>query len=74
MIPILDSTAHHDRKKRKLDKLVERYYGKLALLQAWEKDPNVDPEYIRDLKKRIRTHKNELTYKGEDTDAGDLSI
>jgi hypothetical protein len=63
-----------EERKKRLEKLVERYYGKLALLEAWEKDPDADPDYIRDLKKRIRTHKNELTYKGADTDAGDLSL
>lgn len=63
-----------ERKKR-LELLVERYYGKLALLQAWEQREDADPDYIRDLKKRLRTHKNELTYKGKDTeDAGDLCL
>jgi hypothetical protein len=57
-----------EERKKRLEKLVERYYGKLALLQAWEQSGDVDPDYIRDLKKRIRTHKNELTYKGEETE------
>lgn len=61
-----------ERKKR-LELLVERYYGKLALLQAWEQSGDVDPDYIRDLKARVRTHKNELTYKGYD-DADNLPV
>lgn len=51
-------------RKERLEKLTERYYGKLALLQAWEEREDADLDYIRDLKRRIRTHKNELTYKG----------
>jgi hypothetical protein len=55
-----------EARKKRLEQLVERYYGKLALLEAWENRPDADPDYIRDLKKRLRTHKNELTYKGQD--------
>jgi uncharacterized linocin/CFP29 family protein len=73
MRPILDSTAHQERKKRKLAKLVERYYGKLAVLQAWEQTNKPDTDYIRDLKARLRTHKNDLIYRGHD-DAGDLPV
>lgn len=63
-----------EERQKRLEKLVERYYGKLALLQAWEQCGDVDPDYIRDLKKRIRTHRNELVYKGADADVGDLSL
>jgi hypothetical protein len=72
-IPILDGSYQTERKKRKLEKLVERYYGKLALLQAWEAHPNPDPDYIRDLKARLRGHKNDLTYRGHD-DVSDLPV
>ena len=72
MRAILDGSLNVERKKKALEKLVERYYGKLALLQAWENDPNPDLNYIRDLKKRIRTHKNDLLYRGHDED--DLPI
>lgn len=73
MRPILDGTLNQQRKQKALEKLVERYYGKLALLQAWESHPNPDLNYIRDLKKRIRTHKNDLIYRGHD-DAIDLPV
>jgi hypothetical protein len=53
-----------EERKKRLEKLVERYYGKLAVLQAWEQHPNPPMAYIRKLKARLRTHKNELTYKG----------
>lgn len=72
MRAILDGSLNVERKKKALEKLVERYYGKLALLQAWENNPNPDLNYIRDLKKRIRTHKNDLLYRGHDED--DLPI
>lgn len=57
---------HAAKRKMKLEKLIERYYGKLALLEAWEGKPDADHEYIRDLKARIRTHKNDLIYRGHD--------
>lgn len=65
---------HLAKKKKNLEKLVEKYYGKLALLQAWEASGDVDPDYIRDLKARLRTHKNDLIYRGHDEDVGDLPI
>ena len=69
MRAILDGSLNVERKKRTLEKLVERYYGKLALLQAWEGNPDADLDYIRDLKKRLRTHKNDLIYRGQDEDS-----
>jgi hypothetical protein len=57
-----------ERKKRSVERLSERYYGKLDLLAAWEDHPQPDLDYIRDLKARLRTHKNDLTYRGVDTD------
>ena len=71
MRAILDGSINVERKKKALEKLVERYYGKLALLQAWESNPNPDLNYIRDLKKRIRTHKNDLIYRGHDDEIPD---
>lgn len=62
----LPDSYHSAKKKAKLEKLVERYYGKLAVLQAWEQSGNPDTEYIRNLKARIRTYKNDLTYRGHD--------
>lgn len=59
---------HAAKKKMKLERLVARYYGKLDLLAAWDKHPNPDPEYIRDLKARLRTHKNDLIYRGRDVE------
>jgi hypothetical protein len=60
----LPDSYHAAKKKRKLERLVERYYGKLALLNAWEERPDADIDYINDLKRRIRTYKNDLTYRG----------
>ena len=57
---------HAAKKKMKLEKLVERYYGKKDLLAAWQSSEDVDPEYVRDLKARLRTHKNDLVYRGHD--------
>lgn len=65
---------HAAKRKSKLEKLVERYYGKKDLLAAWEETAaNPGSAYIRDLKARLRTHKNDLIYRGHD-DAGDLSL
>ena len=59
---------HAAKKKMKLERLVERYYGKKDLLAAWSEHPKPDPEYIRDLKARVRTHKNDLIYRGRDVE------
>ena len=64
---------HEAKRKTKLEKLVERYYGKKDLLNAWLEHNNPDPDYIRDLKARLRTHKNDLIYRGHD-DAADLPV
>lgn len=56
-----------------MERLVEKYYGKLALLQAWEGRDDADPDYIRELKLKIRMYKNDLTYRGHD-DACDLPV
>ena len=64
----LPDSYHAAKKKVKLEKLVERYYGKLALLEAWEGRDDVDPDYIRNLKARVRTHKNDLIYRGRDVE------
>lgn len=62
----LPDSYHSAKKKVKLEKLVERYYGKRDILAAWESCDNADHEYIRDLKARLRTHKNDLVYRGHD--------
>ena len=36
--------------------------------QPGDDHPNPDPEYIRDLKARLRTHKNDLIYRGRDVE------
>ena len=64
---------HLAKKKKNLEKLVEKYYGKLALLKTLLEQENPDPDYIRDLKARLRTHRNDLTYRGVD-DVSDLPV
>jgi hypothetical protein len=64
---------HAGKKKKSMERLVEKYYGKLALLQAWEERDDADPAYIRDLKAKIRMYKNDLIYRGHD-DACNLSL
>ena len=73
MKQILDSTANHERKKKKLEKLVEKYYGKVALLEAWKDREDADPDYIRELKVKVRMCKNDLIYRGH-ADAFDLPL
>lgn len=60
------ASYHAAKKKRKREILAEKYYGKLDLLATLERDPNVDIDYINDLKARLRTHKNDLIYRGVD--------
>lgn len=62
----LPDLYHAAKKKKSFENLVERYYGKLAVLQAWEQSGKPDTDYIRDLKARLRGHKNDLVYRGYD--------
>ena len=71
--PILLDTLNNKRKKASLEKMTEKYYGKLALLQAWEGREDADPDYIRELKAKLRTYKNNLIYKGHD-DVSDFPV
>ena len=50
MRPILDGAEHAEKKKKKLDKLIQKYYGKIDLLAAWHEHPNPDVEYHPGLK------------------------
>ena len=59
---------HAAKKKAKLEKLVEKYYGKKDLLEAWEAREDADPDYLRGLRARVRTQKNDLTYRGRDVE------
>lgn len=66
------------KKARNIKKLSERYYGKRALLEEWEAFPHLDPDYLRDLRRRVRGHHMDLAYRGMDgfnettDDAADL--
>ena len=55
--PILLDTLNNKRKKASLEKMAENMDGKLALLQAWEGREDADPDYIGDLKAKIRTYR-----------------
>lgn len=55
------------KKEKNRIRLAEKYYGKKDLLAAWEECPDkADPGYLRDLRKRLRTHQNDLAYRGMD--------
>ena len=60
---IRDTAFVAAKKKRNFERLAERYYGKLDVLAAWEDHSTPDMDYIRDLKRRVRGHKNDLTYR-----------
>jgi hypothetical protein len=70
----LKTTPHMARKKEKNRiRLAEKYYGKKDILATWvECQKKADPGYLKDLRKRIRTHQNDLAYRGMD-DFTDLS-
>lgn len=70
-----ESRLMREKKERNLVALTERYYGKKDLLATWEEErrrhggiDNVDVEnkYLIDLARRVRGHKNDLTYRGAD--------
>jgi hypothetical protein len=54
------------KKEKTLEKLAEKYVGKKALLDEWERFPVLDPDYVRDLRRRVRGHHNDLAYRGMD--------
>jgi len=54
------------RKARNMLALSERYYGKRDLLAEWEEFVHLDPDYVRDLRHRLRRHYLDLTYRGAD--------
>lgn len=63
----LPDLYHASKKKKSFEKLVERYYGKRDILAAWEEARGkIDPDYIRELKVKLRMYKNDLTYRGHD--------
>jgi hypothetical protein len=61
----MENGASHERKRRSLLRLMERYEGKRDLLATWDAMPEItDPNYRNDLKRRLQTHKNDLIYRG----------
>lgn len=73
--------TENEKKERLLFKLVERYYGKKAILNSWEQlglmsSPRsgrreiMDRDYLRDLSHRVRSHQNDLAYRGADGFSG----
>jgi hypothetical protein len=59
-----DSLSATKRKQAKMERLVERYEGKRALLATWEQSELLDPDYRNDLKKRVNSHKCDIIYRG----------
>jgi hypothetical protein len=59
-----DSLSATKRKQAKMERLVERYEGKRALLATWEQSELLDPDYRNDLKKRVNGHKCDIIYRG----------
>lgn len=51
-------------KSESIAKTYDKYQMKLALLQAWEKREDADPEYVLQLQKEVRQYHNQLVYKG----------
>jgi hypothetical protein len=64
----LKTTPRMAKKKEKSRvRLAEKYYGKKDILATWEAcSKKASPGYLRDLRKRIRTHQNDLAYRGMD--------
>lgn len=62
----LPDSHHAAKRKKSFERLVEKYYGKLALLNTLLEQENPDLNYIRDLKVRLRSYRNDLTYRGHD--------
>jgi hypothetical protein len=67
-----------EKKARNLQLLAERYHMRKAILETWQScpvfsfakqfriAPQPDPEYLKDLIRRIRGNHSDLTYRGSD--------
>jgi hypothetical protein len=64
--PIRVSRLMAGKKEKNREKLADRYVGKKALLEEWEEFPELDPDYLRDLRRRVRGHHMDLAYRGMD--------
>jgi hypothetical protein len=53
-----------EKKEQNRIKLSQKYYGKRDLVSEWEPFPDLDPDYVRDLKRRVRGHYLDLVYRG----------
>lgn len=59
-----ETPALAKRKRDNIARLSDRYYGKLDLQHEWELYPELDPDYLRDLKRRVIGHHQDLMYRG----------
>lgn len=64
--PIRSSRLIAEKKEKNKIRLTDRYLGKKDLLAEWEAYPDVDPDYLRDLRRRVRGHHMDLAYRGVD--------
>jgi len=67
-----------EKKARSRQLLAERYYMRRAILETWQScpvfscakqfriAPQADPEYLKDLTRRIRGNQSDLAYRGVD--------
>lgn len=53
------------KKARSRERLIDRYYTKKAILQAWEQ-AGIEDAYTADLRRRVRAYQNDLAYRGVD--------
>jgi hypothetical protein len=58
------SNKQEQKKHGSITRSLEKLQGKLALLAEWENTEDVDPEYMKELKKRIEMQRNQLRFKG----------
>ena len=52
------------KKARSRQLLAERYYGKRDILATYEEMNIPKTSYLKDLKRRVRSHHNDLAYRG----------
>lgn len=58
-----DARIMHNRKLASLQKSQIKYQTLQALLETWEQDRNADPEYIKELTKRVHSARTQLKVK-----------
>lgn len=61
-----DNVNDRRRRQASVNRTIEKYQGALALMATWENCPDTDPDYLKQLRKKVDMYRNQLRYKNVD--------